>query len=349
MRTCGRVMMCLAASMGAALSVAGCSVGYDRLLFVTKSNAGLDVDTMPPTAQVSVGRMEGVFAPTYETGDTPPVVGSFRYRNSDFFSPYIGSTFCVGDAALAMTRLYSLSDSALKAAAADAGAIDGKKRTAFESNFDSTIELPHHPSFPSFTPAHDREENTRPVIFGTDTSLGLKVAWSGLTAGAPDALRFGFSRKELAWAPLTYMEKNPTGEHSGGNGPVTVRPPSLLATLETGAGASTSFNRAKFEYVQYFATGKAATALATQQDVRAAIIKRLDPNAELIIANVGKFSDSKTGERLDRWLDADPNNRAKLKTWLATNGINVTPTSFIGDSKFEPQHERAIKDLSVPD
>ena len=26
--------------------------------------------------------------------------------------------------------------------------------------------------------------DVRPLLFGTDTSLGIKVAWSGLTAGA---------------------------------------------------------------------------------------------------------------------------------------------------------------------
>ncbi len=84
----------------------GC-VGYDRTLFVTKTNVGLDFDSTPPTAQVSVARKEAVIEPTFENGETPPVLGSFRLNSGFWIFADVSSTFSGGDAALIMATLYN--------------------------------------------------------------------------------------------------------------------------------------------------------------------------------------------------------------------------------------------------
>ncbi|NBV21954.1 MAG: hypothetical protein EBS05_08545 [Proteobacteria bacterium] len=67
---------CLAAAAAATL-LQGC-VGYNRVAFATKSNVGLDFDTQPvPTMQVNISRKEMAIEPTYEGGQTPPLLASF--------------------------------------------------------------------------------------------------------------------------------------------------------------------------------------------------------------------------------------------------------------------------------
>jgi hypothetical protein len=55
-----------------------------------------------------------------------------------------------------------------------------------------------------------------------------------------------------------------------------VRMPSFLATIDSEQRVGT--NKTAISALQYFATGKAATALAVQPEVRKAMLARLDPN-----------------------------------------------------------------------
>src|SRR5262245_57749866 len=73
----------------------GCALGYNSMLFVTKSNIGLDVDTRPPTAEISIARREGVIAPTFEKGQKPPVLASFRSQFKGLLGIFssVSSTF----------------------------------------------------------------------------------------------------------------------------------------------------------------------------------------------------------------------------------------------------------------
>ena len=104
--------------------------------------------------------------------------------------------------------------------------------------------------------------------------LGIKVAWSGLTAHIPDTVRISFTRKELALAPVNARRKD--------NGPkYSVNAPSLLATVDV-AAHTPGFGDTDFGYLQYFSTGRAATALALRQKVRQAMHMRLDPNRQFI-------------------------------------------------------------------
>lgn len=103
-------------SMAVVLMVlGGCAIGYDTMMFVSKTNAGFEVDTQPPSFQVSLDRLEAVVAPSYEGGQTPPVLASFQAKGTGgLLSVGLGSAFAAGDAATAIAVLYSSGGSQLR-------------------------------------------------------------------------------------------------------------------------------------------------------------------------------------------------------------------------------------------
>ena len=306
------------------IMLGGCAIGYDTLMFVSKTNAGFEIDTQPPSIQVSIDRLESVVAPSYEEGKTPPVLGSFQFNGTGgLLATGMGSAFAAGDAALAMTVLYSAADyhtvmgvkqeigpNTLDVHKKDWKHIDGKDEGAFNSG----LRTLRRPTFPRWLPDEVKNRQpweVRPLMFGTDTTVGLKVAWSGLTAQLPDTVRLGFSRKELAIAPVTLR---PETEGGLPEEPHIAQAPSLLATTDLVAAVS-GFLDTSFNYIQYFATGRAATALSLRHAVRQSMIKRFDP---VQIAAVHKA-------RLERERARPINARkATTKGWLGdTTLVNV--------------------------
>jgi hypothetical protein len=260
----------LAAVAVVALALGGCAFGYNRVLFVTKTNAGFEATTTPPTIQLDIARTEGVIAPQFQRGTKLPVMASFRFQNEGFFSPAVGSAFTTGDAALTMAGLY-----------ADPTPGNWQARmkllTDKDSPTDSTLSLAREPTLPKIFglfPLTFQQADVRPVFFGTDTSLGIKIAWSGATGEFPDSARFGYNRTELALVPIAM-------EGAAGQD-FKMRMSSLMATIDAGVRDLGTVTRPglDFEYVQYFATGRAATLMAMQQDVRKAMLARLDPHRE---------------------------------------------------------------------
>lgn len=252
-------------ALPAAALITGC-VGYNHTLFMTKSNAGLDFDLKPPTAEVAISRKEAVIAPVFEGGKTPPVMASFGSDNgaaagfSRFFFG-VNQTFAGGDAAKAMAQLYADDQ------------VPGTN--AATTNYDSRIDVRGKPNASTnwftrtFFGLHSTND-VRPLIFGTDTSLGVKVGWSGVSGQVPDRLHIGYGRKEMAFAPVF-------GEQLGDNTNI-VRMPSFLATVDATVKVDTNAPL-KTAYIQYFATGDSATRLAMQPAVRQAMIQRADPAA----------------------------------------------------------------------
>jgi hypothetical protein len=273
----------LAAALSFFSGLCGCGIGYNRMLFATKTNVGFEIDSKPPTLQLAINRLEGVFAPQFEGGKKLPVMSSFKFSTKNAFSPSVGSAFATGDAAVVLASLYA-AETPVKDwfdrldLISDAG-LNGKK-------VDSSLALNKEPIIKKswlswlatlFEPGGFQEDDVRPVFFGTDTSLGIKVAWSGMSSYIPDTARLGYARKELAWVPITMekVEASPTKYR--------VKTSSLLATLDFGMQAPSIDIKqgpsAPLDYVQYFASGNAATLLSLQQTVRQAMLTRLDPNA----------------------------------------------------------------------
>jgi hypothetical protein len=260
-RSVSRLVVRLLPALGFAALGAGC-VGYNSTVFVTKSNAGLDFDATPPTTEITISRKEGVIAPSFEGGQTPPVVASFKPHagtGNSFENFFFGvdQTFAGGDAALAMTQLY---DHPVAGSAATAAA-----------DYDSGITVTE-PAARFRWQRIPEPSAVRPFLFATDTLLGLKIGWTG-SGTVPDSVKAGFNRKELAWAPLSKTSKDPA------TGKVTLKSPSFLATIDHDVRAGR--DRTESRAVQYFATGKAATNLALQPAVREAMLTRMDPSFRL--------------------------------------------------------------------
>ena len=272
-------------------SLTGCGIGYNKTLFITKSNVGLDASVAPkPTFDVAISRFEGVISPGFEKGKKLPVLAGFRFENEDRTSPAVGSTYATGDAAIAMAALYG-------------DATDGnnaKDRVDIVNNgikYDSSLKLGTNKPvikkglletlFPGiFHPQEFQTTFVEPVIFGTDTSLGLKIAWSTAPAPPapfPDSVKFGYNRTEIGLAPVTMNEND---------GKFNMKMASLLATVDTGVAIDETGEEVNLEHIQYFATGKAATLLALQEKVRKAMLERLDPSAKFY---AGKFAEAIKG------------------------------------------------------
>ena len=66
------------------LTLPGCA-GYDRILFVTKTNVGLDVDNKPPTAEITIARRELAITPAFRDamGNKNTVVSCASWQSKD--------------------------------------------------------------------------------------------------------------------------------------------------------------------------------------------------------------------------------------------------------------------------
>ncbi len=310
----------------------GCA-GRNHILFMTKSNVGLDFDAKPPTLEVTVSRKEAVIAPTFEGGQTPPIAASFKPRagaGRGFLNFFLGvdQTFTGGDAAVAMASLYSKGG----------GAPPPSART----NYNSALTLTQPPKYKGILRGVPGPGETRNFIFGTDTSLGLKAAWSGAGGQFPDTVRLGFNRKEFAWAPVFLTTNAPTT-----NGPVTysVKAPSFLATIQSQIDVGSSNGGIKA--LQYFASGETATLLAMQPAVREAMISRLDPEAAVLEDSYQKDAN---GDCLRKYWKPDdtinPDHQAALKKWMTDNNVDTPSiTMFLRGSKYGALRARAVREL----
>ena len=283
--------------------LAGCGIGYNRMLFFTKTNVGLDVDTTPPTAEISVARREVVIAPTFEGGKTPPVMGGFRFKGGPF-SPSVSAVFSGGRAATITSKLLFTD----KESEVDANATSNPATSNPASSNSASMCVAGAPhsglldvvsGIPGVRLLTEETDTARPFFFATDTTTGLKVAWSGATQAIPDTFKFGYNRKEFAFAPVYGHKSNCDPEAVAGSASndkgagttsadtATAKPgsnflievPSFLATLGNSAGAGGSAD-VKYDYSQFFATGEAANELARRPEVRNVLGTRMSADLE---------------------------------------------------------------------
>ncbi len=221
----------------------GLSMGCakDRLLFATKSVVGLDIDSQPPASELSINRKEGVMEPVFEGGQTPPVLASFKADMNPlarFFGYGIGSTFATGDAAEALSSLFSTTDKEFKEEVSKQCKYptNGQEERSAQSNPATSRDEEEEGSAesPPATPRNGEKNGcrffkdkrdlladqfgsyialTKPpkgnfidpsdtalLVFATDSVVGLKIDW--LNGAYPSGVKFGFNRKEVTWAPL---------------------------------------------------------------------------------------------------------------------------------------------------
>ncbi|HEX6884494.1 MAG TPA: hypothetical protein VF530_14050 [Planctomycetota bacterium] len=177
------------------LLAGACSVGKDSLLFVTRTNVAIDLDSEPPTVDIGYKRDELVLAPVDEDGKVLPVMTTVGVSAKPLrFGA--NHSFATGEAALLMSR-YLLENVGPEFP----DSIDSNHPTA---GMDGTISA----------------KGSKRYYFGTNTVLGLGVQWNA--EYVPTAVALGYKRKELAFVPLA--EKD--GRRSVA---------SLIATAHTGS------------------------------------------------------------------------------------------------------------------
>lgn len=230
----------------AIISLCGCSPHRDHILFVTKTQFGVDVDVKPPTLEVGYTRKEGTISPGFKSGALPQMA-SFSTKNKLAGQYSIGQSFAIGTAAVILAQYYGT-----ETAPEDVNFIQAE---LLESNDASAIV--------------GTIKNSRPFFFGTNTSWGIAVTY-GIEAGmTPESINFGYKRKELAYVAITQDPNDPNDP----NGIKKVNLPSLLATTGFQADVRSAPGAAANTYVQFFATGASARYLAARPNVRNTIGK----------------------------------------------------------------------------
>lgn len=292
--------------------ISGCA-GYNRALLVTKTNVGIDIDTTPPTAEVTIARREIAIQPIFPdylsnkadsnaaamTPPSPPnpqeyalpLVAAFaKLDKGGLFNPEISGYFAGGEAAIHIVQ---------ENAPASPTPDPASSPTTLSSGDNSSICLQNEPydmrsplqKFWDYIRSKDSEDakkaaraESRPFYFATDTSTGLKVAWHGTGGPYPDSFKLGYNRKEFASPPV--LVNNIKGGCQGNpDYPWQVKLPSFVAAVSVAANIGIGDDAAKsgssLSHFQFFATGKAATAFAQRRDVRQligdTIIKINDP------------------------------------------------------------------------
>ncbi len=288
----------------AAFLVVGC-VGQDTILFATKTNVGIDIDTKPPTAEITIARREIVISPTYEKGKKPSVLGSFRFGSEKPFNNGISGTFAGGAAAIALAKKDPASGITDKT---EPGVVEGIEK-------DAQLCLAKKPKGRYWNLRIEPDSGiVRPFVFGTDTSLGLKIAWSGLAAALPDSLKLGYNRKEMVVAGLSVVKNHETNKP---NCKYIVRMTPFIATIDHSSSTAKPLDT-KLRLVQYFATGKAAVYLALRKEIRDVLIKKIIPDAKVKDIKVDNKSTSR--KTILCWLKTDNANKTKqLKEYAKNN------------------------------
>lgn len=237
--------------------IQGC-VGYNSVLFGTRSNLGFSYDTAPPSLEVAVSRYEGVIEPTFESGQVVPVMASLSSGASGFRNFFWGvkSAFAAGEAAYTMSYLYEDDTPA--------------KNVVIPYERVTLSQIPA-PTPLGMKVKYIEPGKARPVRFATDTTLGIKIRWEGQTAQFPSSANIGYKRKEATWAPIAIGINRKADPKK----PYEADTASLLATIDV--NVTTPETGTTLQYLQYFATGSAANNLARRQVVRQVMLERLDP------------------------------------------------------------------------
>jgi hypothetical protein len=207
----------------------GCS---DRATFATGTSIGIVANANTREAQIGYARAELFQGPNYpDVGDAPQVVG-FLGSDLAVFSPHIRQLYATGEAANIVT--------APSLAPCPPGAAP-------------TEEWPPNACAAK---ADTLSGERRILVFGTGTSLGLKVGFAG---DVPSSINLGYDREELSIIPLHAQappDINKPDKYSSvlASIDLNVRTPNLLGT--------------DLLVTQFFATGAAARNLAKNGDIR---------------------------------------------------------------------------------
>lgn len=248
----------------------GCSTGSTYVAFGTQSTVGVNLDTRPPTFDMGLVRREQVITPTFERGQTPTTMASFRssYKGLAGLFANVASTFTGGDAAGNMSQFYG-----------------DETDLSFDKSVDTSLCLTQEPKSEIFgeTFSIPKPGDAKPFFMATETILGFKLSWSGLLGYFPDAAKLGYNRKEFAWAPIFLSAEDCSIGTAKGK---KTNVPPFLGTIDVSRAVGKD-GKIAGEHIQYIATGTSATRLALKEEIRKVMLRRLDPD---FIESVGDSS-----------------------------------------------------------
>ena len=289
------------------LSLSGCGVGLNSVLFVTKTQVAVDADTEPPSLDIGYAREEFVLAPVFKDGKVLPVLTTVA-TEAGAFSFSSSHSFATGDAALVMADALTDDKRYRFSTATNPNPTKVMEPTRTSTvQTSSTDKVPHGFWKSLWFFLFSSSERQR-YFFGTDTNLGLHVEWGG--SEVPRSVSMGFKRKELAYVPLIEDEEPATS-----TAPTTrkVTLASLIATANANTKVST-INDSGLTVGQTFATGSAATLLASHPGVREVLGPLL----------VEKYKAIKDKEAEFKAQVADREIRQPLIEWILKSYENET-------------------------
>ena len=285
-------------------SVSGCGVGLNSVLFVTKTQVAVDADTEPPSLDIGYAREEFVLAPVFKDGKVLPVLTTVA-TETGAFSLGSSHSFATGDAALVLADAltdpndYQFSPSIPATPPSHpARVLRPSMNSTIQTNADDRVPHGFWNSLWSFFCCSSERQR---YFFGTDTNLGLHVEWGG--SEVPRSVAIGFKRKELAYVPLIESEK-PATSTVPATREVTLA--SLIATANVQVNVTTQ-EKSGLGVAQTFATGSAATLLASHPGVREVLGPLLIQEYKKIQEAEDKFkalvSDRKSKEPVFNWIE----------------------------------------------
>ncbi|GJL59827.1 MAG: hypothetical protein NPIRA03_26840 [Nitrospirales bacterium] len=310
-----------------AVLLSGCA-GYDRVLFVTKTNVGLDIDTEPPTAEITIARRELAIQPTFSNVEKESglsLLAAFGLTGN-FFNPSITAHFAGGDAAVYL--------------------IPGDETNPVNSGLCLSQE-PQDPRglllrFWHYITGQEYKnvkDEPRPFYFATDTSYGVKVAWSGTAGPYPDSLKLGYNRKEFASPPIYIdSEGSCTIEEDTGKGSpgYKVTMPSFYAAIDN-AGGFTTVTESGVKHVQFFATGEAATRFAKDPYVQKIAYSQMAPSAATLKADELGLNEALIKEIEEAFKKSNAEKKTEImeaaKILKVVDEDEITSSSFVGKLK----------------
>jgi hypothetical protein len=269
----------------------GCGIGTHRMLFVTNTSTGIDLDSTPPTVSIAYDRQEGIIAPQYPDGYVAPVIATAVTNTSANwlgFIPTFGyaqsQNYATGEAADILADSFGTKDERknfpdnkkmeLSAGVAPMlrddyvyGVIPGLFVGLFQLLIGDKID----------------DAEIVPYSFATNTTVGLKVHIAN--SGMPRAINFGAKRQEIGLVYVNHYDSANGIQTTPTNNQKTSlerRVPALLAVMNAGAGVGVEdkTSKTRFQVGQIYATGTAAKKLAGNTRARETLLKPVFLGAE---------------------------------------------------------------------
>jgi len=292
--------------------------------------AGLFLSTV--VAGCTIGKENVLFVTTTSLGvdfDSTPPMASVAYNRVE---GYIGPRYENGAVPPVLARIQS-----------DGSVFSAKVRQIYATGAAATIVA--NPL--TLDGPKELKGNKKVMFFGTTTTTGLKVGFSG---NLPDSFVLGYKRKELSFIPLGHDQSGKDAY------------PSVLATIDTTAHAGPD-RTAGLQSGQFFATGEAADAYAKDPEIRAMFKNAATDAFQVYNESVTEqqkevtrilrcYSGVKVTDLPEVWKDADEqgllkekDNLAKILEWYkaaTAPGVEVSAR----DDNLRKAHKRYAGDIA---